>query len=381
MPPRSRAPTVFALLTTALLACTSAQASEHREHPRKPAMSPSPSPSVEASPTVPPTAVSTAVPGEPTGHWHAPTAHEHGDSQPEWLTKMFLDNPPLQPLFGANRGGLLSYDVPFNTSAAENRAGLQGKHFAMKGFHLKYHPDPAEGFSGLGGEWLDGYARVHFSSGPTDRGAQFHSGAVFIAGQGGLLAIRQGWINTGAVDANTRIPNFCPETRSSRENVRAICDGFDAGTRPRVMVVTAESLLNPNPYTANGRPNPQEQWYPGRPGIGFDWGWGISDAMSMAQAGERLDDYDFTKWGLIRGANGQQSVGLIRQIDLNAGPVPYENLLYYTTQYGEYVADPKGPECQAPNICLAQFYNKFPGIRGRSQVTDFPGRGQVQVPN
>jgi hypothetical protein len=308
-----------------------------------------------------------------TTHWHEPTTHEHGDAEPEWLVQMFLAYPQLQSLFGADATGHLAYDVPFNTSPAEN--AVSGKHFAMKGFHLNYSPDKAAGFHGLDGSWLEGYARVHLSSTPVDRGARFHSAAVFIVGNGKLLAIRQGWLDTGNVDT-ARVPEYCTLTGSTNTALRTACNPYDAFQRPIVFTVTPDSLTGK--YTG-GIPHYQEQWYP--VGLGFSWAWGISDAATVEQMGEKATDYDISKWGVVRGANGQQSVGLLRQLDLSARAIPLHDTLFYTTQFGDYVADPKSAECQSPNICLIQYYNDFPGIEGRSIVTDFPGRGKVTIPN
>jgi hypothetical protein len=279
---------------------------------------------------------------------------------------MFKANPELAKLFGADPvTGRILYDVPYNTSPAENSP--TGKHFAMKGFHLKY-PD----FRGRDGSPVDAYVRVHLSGTSVDRAAQFHSAFVAIAVPGDLGTIRQGWINTGNVDT-TRIPKDCSHGVANPLlyfEHREKCSQYSTSIRPVVFVIDETTAAG---RYRNGNRDYQEQWYP--EGIGFSWGWAIANAPTLFREGELVDDYDHANWSTIPG-----NLGTVREIDLTAKMNPSIRGLFYTNQHGTYVSSPSSPMCAAPNFCLAQYNGpKYRGIEGRSRVNySAPG---LTIPN
>ena len=283
--------------------------------------------------------------------WQPPgSGHEHGDAPPAWLVDAYRDNPTWAPYWGT---GVL-YDGPFNTSSAENTV----KHTAMKGFRLSY-PD----FKDRNGKPLDGYLVMHMSSNPMDRGAQFHSARVYIKDVGNGISIRQGWIDAGSVDT-ARVPKRCTVANGGSD-----CSSHNGKQRPIVFVVD-QKTWDGDP--AVGRlPDRQEQWYP--IGIGFSFGWGV-DPTTIATPDEQASDTNPHEW------HGTGAAGNIRSVDVTAGKPGFSGL-FWTNQYGVYVADAAGPACQGENICLLQYYAPtYAGIIGGSQRT-FPIPADISLPN
>lgn len=291
---------------------------------------------------------SAQAPAHDPSQWHPASAgfgHEHGDAPPAWLSDFLANSPDVWPYLG---NGVL-YDGMFNTSPAENTT----KHAAFKGFRIT---SPA--FTDQDGGWVDGYAVLHLSSNPMDRAARFHSGRIYIADKSGGLSIRQGWLDTGSVDSS-RVPKRCALSTGGPD-----CASFDTAQRPIVFFIDHDTEVG---TYRNGQRDTNEQWYPF--GFGYFFGWSILDATTHFQPGEKATDTDPAQWSIIQ-HDGHNNPGVLRQVDIT-GRKPGFSGAFFTNQFGDFIANPDGPECQAPAVCLLQYYSPtYAGIKGRREVSN-----------
>jgi hypothetical protein len=370
MPPRSRAPTVLALLSSALLACAplpgqgEPQASEHGVHaqPKGPPRPAAPSPSIAVVPIAlaPPTAVPTSPNASihDSARWHPPGfGHEHGQQPNEYVDNFLKSRPELHQYWGNG----VSFDGPWNTSAIENTT----KHAGMKIAEISY---PA--ITDQNGGWIHVTWVQHLLSHPMDRQAAKHSTQMFILDAGGGLTVRMGHMRFGGPEAVT--PKRCTLSTGGSD-----CAQYNQAQRPILLAVDQASW---DGEAGVRLPIRQETWYGAGAGAATTWG---VDPTTFFVPGERVDDHTAHE----RQATG--GTGTLREYELNARAPIYNGARFsgpfWTNQDGTVCSSPADPYCSTNgNVALLQYIS--PTYEGMKMTRAFPVNnplppGGVVLPN